>query len=114
MSPLFNGPRVETPLLPGENRLEVAFGTNGNTFSNVEEAGVTVQVEVLRPANKALRGLTVSPCAFISLHASTMLCEQLPAARNTHPFCFPAKLGIATDVGTWSTLTSPRVVRKPS
>ena len=35
----------------------LVFVVNGNRFSNVDEAGVTVQVTGFKPANCALRGL---------------------------------------------------------
>src|ERR1700688_1577255 len=108
MNPLLSGPVV---IRPGAKLVD-AVGLKGKRFSNVDEEGDTLHVAVFSPANCALNGLIFAGPR--SLHASTMLCEQLPAVSTLHPLLIPVKLGIATSVGIGTKATSPRVVRRPS
>ena len=87
-------------------------GMYGNTFSKVEEAGVTTQVWGFRPASCALSPLTLlaaapngAPVGFKALHASTMLkagSKRVPAIASE------------MSVGIVGTATSPTVTRRPS
>src|SRR5690348_12432772 len=98
MKPLLSGP-VVTKL--GE-KLRDALGLYGNRFSNVDEAGDTVQgagsvgCQWLRPANCALRGLMVPLRA---LQASIMLEPVFP---------------IEISDGIWSKAGFVSTVRRPS
>src|SRR5438309_1552219 len=113
MKPLLSGPVVTR--LGAKFPAVFVFVVNGNRFSNVDEAGATVHVAVFSPANCALSAEMGVPAAFKSLHASTMLKLQLPAAITEHnPAAFPPKLGIATSAGIVSTTGFVSVVRKPS
>src|SRR2546428_10008625 len=113
MNPLLRGPVV---IRPGTKFPAVfVFVVNGNRFSNVEEDGCGMQLPTGRPASRALRGFTFART--ISLHASTMLNAQLPAASTVHPFVLPGggtKFGIATSAGTGSSAGLVNLVRNPS
>src|SRR5579863_8643120 len=74
-------------------------GLNGKTFSKVEEAGCGIQLPAGSPASSALKAFTFTRP--ISLHASTMLAEQLPVVSTLHPV--PAKPGSETLVGALPT-----------